>query len=121
MPSDSLRSFPALTLALVARSSHHPCLLRPKGRVKAWEETDKVPAAADPTGSYPAPGTAVLGKPQLRAESITGTEKDSRHGQPTGTPQPFGAGGDWCGVNATGWQCYKVLGWSWGLVRRTPL
>lgn len=102
MPSDSLQSFPALTLALIARLSHHLHLLRPKGSVKAWQGTDEVPAAADPTGLYPAPGTAMLGKPQLRAESITGT-KYSGCGQPAGTPQPSGAGGDWC------WgECYRA-------------
>lgn len=70
--------FQALTPTLAVRSSHNPNLLRPKGRGKAWEGTDKVPAAANPT--CPAPGTATLGKPQLWAEgtcreSIAGTER----------------------------------------------
>lgn len=72
--------FQALTPTLAVRSSHKPNLLRLKGRVKAWEGTDKVPAAADPC---PAPGTATLGKPQLWAEgtcskSIVGTEQVQR-------------------------------------------
>ena len=70
--------FQALTPTLTVRSSHNPDLVRPKGRVKAWEGTDKVPAAANPT--CPAPGTATLGRPQLWAEgtcceSIAGTER----------------------------------------------
>lgn len=70
--------FWALTPTLAVRSSHNPDLLRPKGRVKAWEGTDMVPASANPT--CPAPGVAGLGKPQLRAEGTcsertAGTER----------------------------------------------
>lgn len=70
--------FQALTPTLTVRPSHNPNLLRPKGSVKAWEGTDKVPAAANPTCL--ALGMAMLGKPQLWAEgtcceSMTGTER----------------------------------------------
>lgn len=72
--------YQALTLMLTVRSSHNADFLRPKGRVKAWEGTDKVPAAANPTCS--APGTAMRDQPQLWAEdtcceSIAWTEWDA--------------------------------------------
>lgn len=114
--------FQALTPTLAVRSSHNPDLLRLKGRIKAWEGTDKMPAAANPT--CPAPGTATLGKPQLwaegtRCESIAGSER--------------GAGSRWmynslsvlvetgAGVNTEGWQCWEFLGCSWGVGEHNSL